>query len=422
MLGLLEDNPRWGGTAEERGLRTRWGMAGLAVALITLPLQGIAASWGDLLDAAWQRSAEAQSLAAREPVLQARRADAQRWLPTTPELSVSHRSDQWHADEGAREWEVELEAPLWRQGQRKAQAQSVGAEAGLLERQVRLLQWNLAGELREQVWQLVEREAQLKTAQARVSTAEALQRDVERRVAAGDLAQADALLAQSETFAAGNELDDASLQVREAQQKLLLLSGQQQLPSPLQESPQSVTDLERVLQTHPRFQFVQQTRAAAIAEVSVARQSQAPLSAGLLWAQNREALDDADRQSVGVKVTLPLGAGARQRSTIAAAQAERVNAEAQAEQARREIEQGIELAKWAMQNSQRQREQAERQYAAAQQSLALSRRAFDAGELDLSSLLRLQQNTLEALEQRELKRIASERAVARFNQALGALP
>lgn len=382
----------------------------------------MAASWSELLEASWQRSAEAQALAARSSILQAKRADAQRWLPSTPELSVSHRTDQWHRDEGAREWEVELEAPLWRNGQRKAQRELAAAEAGVLEQQARLLQWELAGELREQVWQLAEREALLKAAQARVSTVEALQSDVERRVAAGELAQADALVAQSETFAARNARDEAELAFREAQQKLLLLSGQQELPSPLLEKPRDLTEPGQALQEHPRFQLAQQTRAQSIADVSVARQSQAPVSAGLLWAQNREALDDSERQTVGVKVTLPLGADSRQRGAIAAAEYERASAEAQTEKTRRELLQEIELAKWVLENSRRQREQAERQYAAAEQSLRLSRRAFDAGEMDLSSLLRLQQSTLEALEQRELKRIASEQAVAKFNQAVGVLP
>lgn len=392
------------------------------LALITVPLQGAAATWHELIEMAWQRSPEAQSLVAQAPVLQARRIDAERWLPAAPALSVSHRSDQWYANEGVREWEAELEAPLWRNGQRQSQQQAVAAEDSLLAAQSELSLLTLAGELREQVWALAESEAQRSASRARLDTAEALARDVERRVAAGELAQADALLVRSETLAARNALEEADLLWQEARQKLLLLAGQEQLPSPLVETPHELTDIEAALGQHPRFKVAQRSQGVAQAEVNVARQTQAPVSASLLWAQNRDALDESDRQSVGVKITVPLGADARQRSAVAAAEAGRVGADAQRAKIRRDIEQEIKLAQWALQSTRRQYQQAEQQYVAAQQSLALSRRAFDAGELDLVSLLRVQQTTQDALLQRELKRMASERAVAKWNQALGVLP
>lgn len=387
-----------------------------------------AETWSALLEAAWQRTPDVQALQAQQTVLAIDQEEARRWWPQAPALSVSHRSDQWQSDDGVREWELELEAPLWRNGQRRAQQQVVAASEEERLAQQTLLRLTLAGALRKAVWTLAEREAQLRVDNIRVQTAEALERDVFRRVAAGDLAQADALLAQSETLAARNDKDASALEVLQAQQILELLTGQRHLPSPLSESVISTTPGKRMpdesvpapaLEQHPQVVAAQQALKVARAEAGLVRNSQTPISAALSWAQTHESLDNADQHLMGLKVTVPLGAEGRQRSAVASAQRAILVANAQVEKVRRAVKLQTELAQATLENAQRQRDQAEKQYQAAEHSLRLSRRAFDAGEMDLLSLLRLQQNTQQALAQRELKRIACERAIAAFNQAWG---
>lgn len=394
----------------------------LSLILVTLSLQVQAATMGELLDAAWKRSAEADALMAQAPLLQAQRNDAKRWFPATPTISVSHVSDQWHADEGVRDWESELETPLWNAGQRHAQRQSVDARESLLNAQEQWLRWSLAGELRELSWQLLKREAQLKAAQARVDMADAMERDVLRRVAAGELAQTDALLVQSETLEARNARDDADLRMKDAQRNFWLLSGQESLPVPLNETPPAESEPDAMLRQHPRVRLAVQTQAAANADVNVARKSAEPLSAALLLARNRDALDASESQTIGVRITIPVGADARQRSVVAAAQAERFGANARLEAVQREVVRDMAYSRAQWHAARQQSLRAKQQYAATGQALLLSRRAFDAGELDLASLLRVQQAESETQEQSALKDIAYGRAIAKLNQAWGILP
>lgn len=394
----------------------------LSLILVTLSLQVQAATMGELLDAAWKRSAEADALMAQAPLLQAQRNDAKRWFPATPTISVSHVSDQWHADEGVRDWESELETPLWNSGQRHAQRQSVDARESLLNAQEQWLRWSLAGELRELSWQLLKREAQLKAAQARVDMADAMERDVLRRVAAGELAQTDALLVQSETLAARNARDDADLRMKDAQRNFWLLSGQESLPVPLNETPPAESEPDAMLRQHPRVRLAVQTQAAANADVNVAQKSAEPLSAALLLARNRDALDASESQTIGVRITIPVGADARQRSVVAAAQAERFGANARLEAVQREVVRDMAYSRAQWHAARQQSLRAKQQYAATGQALLLSRRAFDAGELDLASLLRVQQAESETQEQSALKDIAYGRAIAKLNQAWGILP
>lgn len=399
----------------------------LSLILVTLSLQVQAATMGELLDAAWKRSAEAGALMAQAPLLQAQRNDARRWFPATPTISVSHVSDQWHADEGVRDWESELETPLWNAGQRHAQRQSVDARESLLNAQEQWLRWSLAGELRELSWQLLKREAQFKAAQARVDMAEAMERDVLRRVAAGELAQTDALLVQSETLEARNARDDADLRMKDAQRNFWLLSGQESLPDPMHETPPAESEPDAMLRQHPRVRLAVQTQAAANADVNVARKSAEPLSAALLLARNRDALDasesrTSESQTIGVRITIPVGADARQRSVVAAAQAERFGANARLEAVQREVARDMAYSRAQWHAARQQSLRAKQQYAATGQALLLSRRAFDAGELDLASLLRVQQAENETQEQSALKEIAYGRAIAKLNQAWGILP
>lgn len=410
-------------------MKTRPGISTNLLLSVVLALGAVSAqaeTWSALLDAAWQRTPETQALQAQQAVLAIDQEEARRWWPQAPALSVSHRSDQWQSDDGVREWELELEAPLWRNGQRRAQQHVVTANEEARLAQQALLRLTLAGALRKAVWTLVEREAQWRVDELRVQTADVLTRDVVRRVAAGELAQADALLAQSEAFAARNDKEASALETLQAQQALELLTGQRELPSPLSESiPSTRPDINiqaSALEQHPHLLAAKQALSIARAEASLVRNSQAPVSAALSWAQTHESLDNADQHLLGLKVTVPLGAETRQRSAIASAQRAIVVADAQAEKARRAIKLQAELAQAALDNAQTQRDHAQKQYQAAEHSLRLSRRAFDAGELDLLSFLRLQQNTHQALAQRELKQIAYEKAIAAFNQAWGILP
>lgn len=379
-------------------------------------------TWQQMLEAALQRSPEVQTLQAGEAVISASRIDAGRWLPQSPELSVTRRSDQWQSDEGVREWEVEMATPLWNNGQRQAHQRAVAAADSDRQAQQQLLHLTMAAELRDAVWLQVEREALLTVAQARVQTAAVLEQAVIRRVNAGELAQADGLLAQSETLAARNQQADAELQWLDAQQKLQLLTGSDSLPQPLYEIATNVERSAAALEQHPRVLAARDALGVAQARVAVARNDRAPVVGALMWSQTREALDDSDRQWLGMKITLPLGAEGRQRSAVATAQAELAGTSAQLEKTRREVDAQIGLAQANLTNAERQEKQADQQYQAAAQSLALSQRAFDAGELDLLSILRLRQSVNDAFTQRELKRVARGRASAMLNQAWGLLP
>jgi len=389
---------------------------------MTASAPAFSATLAQLLDAAMARTPEVQALSSQEETIHANRVAAARWFPDTPEVSVSGLTDQWQSDVGRREWRTEISSPLWNRGQRhqKMRAVDISDEQWRAEKIAARLK--VAGDLREAVWSVVETRAVIRVAEQRVDYAEQLERDVARRVTVGELARADLLLAQSDTLAARNLLDDARQQLIEALQVLQVLTGQDALPVDREEKmPQTVT-MEATLANHPLILAALQSSAAAQSEVNVVRTSKAQPSAALGMTRERDDYDAEHRTTMELTLTLPLGAESRNRPALAEAKTALARSDSELQKTQREVTQRIATAQSALAIANRQRQQAEQRSALAQQNLELSRRAFNGGELDLLSLLRLQTSTLDALENRELKVIGFQRAIARLNQALGVIP
>lgn len=380
------------------------------------------ATLSQLLEEAMARTPEALALSSRDDIIQAQREAAARWFPDTPEISVSGLTDQWQSDTGQQEWRTEISSPLWNRGQRDQKIRAVDVSHEQWEAEKLALRLNVAGELREAVWRVVEARAVVRVAEQRVDNAEHLERDVARRVTVGELARADLLLAQSDTLAARNLLDDGQQQLIEARQMLHVLTGQDMLPTDPKEKKPAAVDVEAALKNHPLILAALQSSAAARSDLGIVRKSHAPPVAALSMARERDSYDEEHRTTMELALTLPIGAESRQRTAVAEANTLLTRAESELQKVRREVSQQIITAQAALAIAERQRNQAEQRSAMAQQNLALSRRSFNAGELDLLSLLRLQTSTLDALESQELKAIGFQRAITRLNQALGIFP
>lgn len=394
----------------------------LFVLCATASAHAWSATLAQLLDEAMVRTPEVLFLSSQEKVIHANREAAARWFPDTPEVSVTGVTDQWQTDVGRREWGAEITSPLWNRGQRDQRLRAVDVNNAKWQAEKSAARLNVAGELREAIWSVAETKAIVGVAEQRVDNAERLERDVGRRVAAGELARADLLLAQSDTLSARNQLDDARQLLIEAHQVLRVLTGQDDLPVDLVERKPDALSMDAVPANHPLILAAQQSAAAAQATVGVVRKSEAQASTALGVSRERDDYDEEHRTTMALTLTLPIGAASRNRAALAEAETALVQADAELKKVRREVTQRIATARAALAIAERQRQQAEQRSTLTQQNLELSRRAFNGGELDLLSLLRLQTSTLDALENRELKVIGFQRAIARLNQALGVSP
>jgi cobalt-zinc-cadmium efflux system outer membrane protein len=369
----------------------------------------------DQLDEAWRLHPEARALDARSRSLKASGIQAESLLAAPPAIAVSYRGDQLTADRGQREFEAELDLPVWLPGQRTASREVLAAELAVVEAARLALRLRLLGELRERNGALRRAQAELDLTGVRLDEARALERDVERRYKAGDLARTDFLASRMETLALMRELSARERLRNQARSELATLSGS--------ERAAPAEALATAEPTHPDVSLRLAELVAAREKFRLARlERRATPELSLFGRRERDdrASDYAD--SLGLRLKLPLATEARNAPRVADAlgaaemadahwrYAQRLTAAAvlQAEAVLDSARQGLELAK-------------QRAEVSAENHRHL-RRAFDYGERDLATLLRAKALADAARLEAVLAEGEMETAIARLNQARGVLP
>lgn len=417
--------------------------AALLVALgatAALPGATRAATFAEVLEQAWAPRAEA--LAARRERATAELESARSLLPGAPSLKLGGRIDALNQRRGEREWEAELAAPLWWPGQRGQQQAAAQSEQTLELRRQRLERWQLAGELREAWWTLALAEADEAAAAGRLAQAEGLQQDVQRRVAAGDLAALDAHLAGIAQRDAAVEQRRSQLARLAAERQFIALSAGAQRPRTAEELPAplavntaadtaaataaaSVVDPESngPGADHPLLEEGQARLQLAQARLTLAQTEgrEAPeLSLGLT--RERGAALEPWQNSARVALRWPLGDDSRQRPRQRAAEAEVAEAALALDQTRRQQAAALATARTELQEARRMALLQQERHALAGEALDWTRQAFQAGQFDLPTLLRAQAEAASARAQAQRARLEADRAASRLLQTLGWMP
>lgn len=370
------------------------------------------------VDAAWQRSAEGRAIAARRDEAAARRDAATSWTPEPPSLTLSQRSDRLHRNDGMREIEAELEVPLWMPGTRAAAAALAEAEGGALEAGLTLARLKLAGEVREAVWSLRLAQNDLETNQRRVAEAEALAADVQRRVAAGDLARIDANSAQGALQQVRAAQAEAQARVLREQRLYTALTG---LPKPPADHEADAAAAE--LDDHPAL--IGKRRAAEIArarlhQASTTTRDPPELILGVTRERGESGERYANTTTIGVRV--PFGTDARNRPQISAANAELVEAETSAVLERERLRAELDAARDELDQARRVEAFAAERARLAADTRQLLAKSFSLGQIDLPTRLRAENEHFEAELALSRARLEAGRAASRLHQAYGLLP
>ena len=179
----------------------------------------------EVLESAWSKNAEIATLQARRAEIMARKRAAGRLTPGPPSLGVGHLNDYATGDDGYREYDVELGTPLWLPGEGTASRTLADQELARLQAQLALARLKVAGEVRDAYWSVRLGEGSVDLARRRLQAARTLQADVDRQVAAGQVAFADLLLAKGETLEAQSILSEQEAALTEARLAFQALTG-----------------------------------------------------------------------------------------------------------------------------------------------------------------------------------------------------
>lgn len=382
-----------------------------------------------LFDHAWQRQPEAQAQPLRQQAAEATRLAAQRWTAEPPALQLQTRTDRPGSQQGQREVEVGLAAPLWLPGERARSAALGDAQWQQVQSQQRAAQWQLAAQVRQAWWDWQRARSDLALAQDRLHSARQLAADVQRRWQAGDLARTDGLQAQAvvaQAEAAQAEAQGALQAARAALSAWGALPGTAPgAPAPQDWRAEPLADAaaQAVPDTHPALAQAQaQAQVARLTAELAAVQRRANPELSVAATRGRDQAGERYRQSVTLGLRIPLGDNALAQAKEAAAQADALEQETRLQRERERLAQDLHAAQARVAAAQAQSDAAARHAALVQETLGHVDKAFRLGEADWPTRLRAEQDAAQAQRQLARARIDAAAAVSALRQALGLLP
>lgn len=373
----------------------------------------------DVLEKAFARAPMQASLQSREVMVTARNRVANSMLPGAPALSLMHQNDSLASARGEREWQAEVELPVWQRKQRDNRLKVAEAFQSTSSAGRDSLKLQVAGRLRDALWDIAMNDNNLSLAANKLQVAKKLQMDVGKRYQAGELAKTDAMLAEQEMFRAQKEKLRAEAEVMHARHRYYLLTGLRELPASYEEKLSLLEDYSQ----SPIWLEAQSKVTLAETERDLTQlESRENTRLLLNMRSSRGAFDNANNESVGVQVRVPFGYEASAAPARAAAEMLVGNALTERETMKLELEAAMHEAEHNLNVSRAELEIAGRQNEIARASLNLAQKAFDLGESDLVSLLRVQAQAFEAERAFTTQRIQVQWNIARYNQTVGVLP
>jgi outer membrane protein TolC len=373
----------------------------------------------DLVEKTIVRYPDSALLVAKKIEIEAKYKRANGLLPAAPAIGLLNRNDAVTSNRGEREWESELELPLWLPGQRAArEALARDAALGFIDTKA-TLNLQVAGMVRNALWDIAMVTHQATLAKSRHVTSLALLTDIEKRVKAGDLPKTDRMLAQNEAYQAETILLRALAEIKHAQYRYKLLTGLNTLPEFFSEL-QSKTTFD---DSHPALREASKKILVADDErnlIKVERRSNPTVS--LSARTQRGAFDNQINETIGLKLKIPFETEAQSAPLMAIAEVNYAKNQADAQHLRYALEAAFHEAEHNLEVTKAELAITTKQHANAQESLRLAKKAFALGETDLVSLLRSQATAYEAERAMTQRQIQVQWDTAHYNQAAGEMP
>ena len=343
------------------------------------------------------------------------------WLAGSTAIALDYADDRVASDHGFREASANLEFTVWNWGQRSA-AQNMAEQAQLLAgKQSKAVKLEVSRLVREALWDMALAEIRLQQARINMDISQQLFAKVQRRVELGDLPRADLLLAESDHLQNKTALTQAEAEVMHSRKSYSNLTRTTRIPAAYQEQ---LSTIQEVNQDHPLFEAINALVAKKQAAIEWAKTTdtvnQPKVYVGAKT--SRDQRDTSDVQSANVGVVIPFGHSTYDAPEIAAANLEYQQALAQREHLQRFLEKSLHEAEHALEITQAELKIAKELKNIAEQHLKMMEISFEAGEINLLDLLKVQSRSLEAIRNAKEQEVKLQRNIALYNQAVGVMP
>ena len=384
------------------------------------------------LDAAWQLSPSARAEGNRRSELAARDKAASSWISGAPAVGISHRTDRLNKNEGFREYEAEVEFPLWNPGVRAATQADVSAQRVGFEGQFNAAKLKLAGELRLAAASIATARVERDLNQRKLQDANVLVQDISRRVKVGENARVDALQAQVVMQQAQAALAQAEGLLNRTQSQWRGLTGLATAPA-LDEPLASATasgiqaigapGSQILTPDHPALRQAQAqvgSTQAKLALVDADRRD--PVSVGVGVGRERSVFAGPGETRLRIALRIPLGGDNRNAPKSAAARAELDVAQAELDALLRQVPADIAAATADLNAARTAQTAAAERNRLSTEVQTLIAKSWRLGDSDLPTRLRADNEQFEASLALARATVDVQRAIANLNQANGILP
>lgn len=342
------------------------------------------------------------------------------WLAGSLTASINYLDDSVADDLGNREIEGGIEIPLWNWGQREAgQKLADHAQQDNASRQA-FMQLQVAGLLRTALWDMQLQNNRYDIAQEIFSHTKKLVNTVKRRVELGDLPRVDLLLAQAELLEKRSALVRAEAELMHARKRFSRLTQATEIPGDFREQQAKLSEIN---QYHPVLaqmdaQIAQQK--ARLYWIKLSGSGQTTLAIG--GKSERGSRNEKDANTITFSLSVPFGGEAHLAPEIASGNLKLTQSVVKRNHLYRQLEQDFHEAEHALEVDHTELEIAKQRREIAKDHLKMTQLSFNAGEINLMDLLRVQSLSYAAIQHASEQEIIFQRDIALFNQAVGKLP
>lgn len=373
----------------------------------------------DVMEKAFARNPMQASLQAKKYGVEAKSIMAKSLLPHAPAVSLQHQNDALASGRGERDWQAEVELPVWLPSQRSSRLNVAEASSDDLQKNRENTRLESAGKVRDALWDVAMNTQLSEVADKKFEATKQLEGDVSQRYRAGELAKVDLMLAEQETLAAERTAVRAEAELMHARHRYIVLTGLNDMPAQYEEQKSDIDNYDQ----SPLWQAAESRVSVTERERELVQIERRENPQVLINARTqRGPFDNAYNDSVGLRVRIPLDSQVRSAPLQASAEEAVGAAMTERESIRFNLETALHEAEHNLSVSQEELRIATKQHEIAQESLRLARKAFQLGETDLVNLVRVQTQTFETERAYQIRQIQLKWDIARYNQAVGVLP
>ncbi len=377
----------------------------------------------EVIEATFEKYPQSALITAFEDEARALEQRSSNWIAGYPFIYVQWLDDAAFGSRGIGNQEVQFgyQVPFWMWNQRKASQRVTDEAKKSVGLYARALRHEVAGLVRDALWNLRLVENRLELARQIYGVAERLTAVVQRRVELGDLARADLLLAESDQLEKKTALVQAEAEVMHARKAYQNLTRLNRAPKSFEEKQSPLRQFD---ERHPAVAAANALVARAQAEVEFTRLSKQGNQPSLMLGtdSSRNSNNERFNNGTNVAITIPIGGESWNAPYVAQANVFLTERIAQREALWRSLEKALHEAIPRLEVDRAALEIANRRKAIAETQLNMSRLAFETGEIALIDYLKIQSSAQAAIRDAAERAILVQKDTAIYNQVVGVTP